>query len=123
MSKHSIEVDSLDRTTRLLRAFGDPVRLRILSLLTVEPEVRVSHLHEALGLPQPTVSRHLSHLREQGLVVGRKDWFWVHYRLASPETDLHRSLIGCVLNSMNEVDVFRKDRERLMRVVGDRTGI
>ena len=68
------EADALDESTRLLKAFADPVRLRLLNLLSGDrEEVCVCHLHEALGMPQPTVSRHLAYLRKHGLVVGRKE--------------------------------------------------
>src|SRR5512135_1651825 len=87
---------TLDASTRLLKAFADPVRLRLLNLLAEGREVCVCHLHEALGLPQPTVSRHLASLRKRGLVAGRKDGLWVYYRQAKPTTDLHRALLGCV---------------------------
>src|SRR6266436_5153825 len=85
----------LSDSVSLLKAFADPVRLRLLCLLT-RGEVCVCHLHAALELPQPTVSRHLAYLRKRGLVVGRKEGLWVHYRLAKPAGELHRSLIGCV---------------------------
>src|SRR4051794_37510699 len=83
-------------SARLLRAFADPVRLRVLNLL-VDREVCVCHIHEALDLPQPTVSRHLAYLRKAGVVVGRKEGLWVHYRLAEPATELHRTLIESVM--------------------------
>ncbi len=82
---------ALDESTRLLKAFADPVRLRLLNLLSGDrDEICVCHLHEALGLPQPTVSRHLAYLRKHGLVAGRKEGLWVHYRLAKPKAGLHR---------------------------------
>jgi ArsR family transcriptional regulator len=62
-------------------ALADATRLRILGVLA-EGEVSVGYLHEALRLPQPTVSRHLAHLRRAGLVRTRRDGLWVHYRLA-----------------------------------------
>ena len=108
---------TLDASTRLLKAFADPVRLRLLNLLGARPEVCVCHLHEALGLPQPTVSRHLAYLRKHGLASGRKDGLWVHYRLAKPAGPLHRALLDCLGISMGETEVFREDRERLDRVV------
>jgi ArsR family transcriptional regulator len=83
----------LDVSTRLLKAFADPVRLRLLNLLIGGREVCVCHLHEALELPQPTVSRHLAYLRKNGLAVGRKEGLWVHYRLARPTNELQRTLI------------------------------
>jgi ArsR family transcriptional regulator len=108
---------SLDDSARMLKAFADPVRLRLLNLLGGDVEVCVCHLHEALGLPQPTVSRHLAYLRRHGLVVGRKDGLWVHYRLAKPRTSLHRTLIDSVGTSMGDAEVFHQDRQRLARVV------
>jgi ArsR family transcriptional regulator len=107
----------LEESTRLLKALADPVRLRLLNLLSSDREVCVCHLHEALGLPQPTVSRHLAYLRTHGLVVGRKDGLWVHYRLARPRSSLHRTLIDGVGTWLGDLDVFRKDRERLARTV------
>ena len=106
----------LDEATRLIRAFGDPVRLRLLNLLGAGREVCVCHLHEALELPQPTVSRHLAWLRNERLVVGRKEGLWVYYRLASPRTKLHRALLASVETGLGDLDVFRRDLRRLERV-------
>ena len=88
MKKQAAE--PLDVSIELFKAFADPVRLRLLNLLA-DGEVCVCHLHEALDLPQSTVSRHLAYLRKRGLVVGRKEGLWVHYRLAKPAGELHRT--------------------------------
>jgi ArsR family transcriptional regulator len=107
---------ALDETTRTLKAFADPVRLRLLNLLSGEQdEVCVCHLFEALGIPQPTVSRHLAYLRKHGLVVGRKEGLWVHYRLAKPKTGLHRILLGSLGTCLGDPEVFRQDQRRLTR--------
>ncbi len=55
-------------TTALLAAIAEPTRLRILNCVVAAP-LFVSDLVAILGLPQPTVSRHLRVLREQGLVI------------------------------------------------------
>ena len=108
--------DPLLDSTELLKAFADPVRLRLLNLLSAG-EVCVCHLHGALGLPQPTVSRHLAYLRKREVVVGRKDGLWVHYRLARAPTGLHRGLLVCLSAAFDDAEVFREDRERLARIV------
>ncbi len=108
----------LDESTRTLKAFADPARLRLLNLLNGErEEVCVCHLFEALCIPQPTVSRHLAHLRKYGLVVGRKEGLWVHYRMAKPKTGLHRILLGCLGTCLGDPEVFRQDQERLTRKI------
>src|SRR5580698_7507034 len=87
--------DALEESVEIFKAVADPVRLRLLNLLAAG-EICVCHLHEALELPQSTVSRHLAYLRKRGLVVGRKEGLWVHYRLAKPVGDLHRKLLDCL---------------------------
>lgn len=107
----------LSKPAGLLKALADPVRLRLLSLLADRDEVCVCHLHEALELPQPTVSRHLAYLRKNGLVATRKEGLWVFYRLAKPTSDLHRMLVACVGSCLSGHDLVRADRERLGRLI------
>jgi ArsR family transcriptional regulator len=114
----NIAPDTLADSTRLLKAFADPVRLRLLNLLSGErEEVCVCHLHEALGLSQPTVSRHLAYLRKHGLVVRRKEGLWVYYRLTKAKAGLHRILLGCLDSCLGDPVVFREDRRRLETAV------
>ena len=62
-------------------ALGDPVRLRLLSLLATSTDgaVCVCDLVEPVGRSQPTVSHHLRILREAGLVTvekrGTNNWY------------------------------------------------
>ncbi len=107
-------VDRAVAASELIKAFADPVRLRLLNLLS-DGEVCVCHLHEALALPQSTVSRHLAYLRKRGLVIGRKEGLWVHYRLAKPSGAMHRGLLNCVKTCRREVAELTSDRERLTR--------
>ena len=112
----NIGPDTLADSTRLLKAFADPVRLRLLNLLSGErEEVCVCHLNEALGLSQPTVSRHLAYLRKHGLVVGRKEGLWVYYRLAKAKAGLHRILLACLDSCLGDPVIFSQDRQRLDR--------
>lgn len=103
--------DLLDQSVELFKAVADPVRLRLLHLLRAG-EVCVCHLHEALDLPQSTVSRHLAYLRKRGLVIGRKQGLWVYYRLAKPTGALHRRLLGCVAACCGS-DWAEREEERL----------
>ena len=104
--------DTLDSTVELFKAFADPVRLRLLSLIAVG-EVCVCHLHEALDLPQSTVSRHLAYLRQRGLVTGRKEGLWVYYRLATPASGVQRSLLDGLGQTQRGSSLMKLDHERL----------
>ncbi|MDH3891926.1 MAG: metalloregulator ArsR/SmtB family transcription factor [candidate division Zixibacteria bacterium] len=66
--------------SKYFKAFGDPTRLRILALL-VGGERTVNDIVKQVGLSQPTVSRHLSILREADIVVDRRDGQQVFYSL------------------------------------------
>lgn len=66
---------------KYFRAFGDPIRLRILERLK-EGEASVGQLVAALDLPQPKVSNHLACLRWCGFVESRRDHRSVYYRVA-----------------------------------------
>ncbi|MGE5827363.1 MAG: ArsR/SmtB family transcription factor [Micromonosporaceae bacterium] len=63
------------------KALGDPVRLRLLSLIAARAggEVCVCDLIEAFALTGPTISHHLRVLREAGLVQCQRRGTWVYY--------------------------------------------
>lgn len=70
----------------LLKALGDPARLRLLSLVMAREgaEACVCELVGEFDLSQPTISHHLKVLHEAGLVAREKRGTWVYYR-ARPE--------------------------------------
>ena len=117
MKKTRTTTLGLDESTRTLKAFADPVRLRLLNLLSEDREVCVCHLHDALELPQPTVSRHLAYLRKAGVVSGRKEGLWVHYKLARSRTGLGRILLGCLGSCLGDQAIFGDDLKRLDRAI------
>jgi ArsR family transcriptional regulator len=71
----------MDKLVAMLRAAGDPTRLRLLLLLR-QAELTVSELVEIVGQSQPRVSRHLKLLCGAGLIQRFKEGSWVFYRAA-----------------------------------------
>jgi ArsR family transcriptional regulator len=67
---------------RVFAALADPVRLRLLNILTATEagEACVCDLTGLVGKSQPTVSHHLKVLADAGLVSGTKRGRWVWYR-------------------------------------------
>ena len=67
----------------VFKALGDPVRLRLVSLIGARQsgEVCVCDLTSAFALTQPTISHHLKVLREAGLIDSERRGTWVYYRL------------------------------------------
>ena len=68
---------------QVFKALGDPVRLRLLSLIGAHQggEVCVCDLTTAFDLTQPTISHHLKVLREAGIITSDRRGTWVYYRL------------------------------------------
>jgi ArsR family transcriptional regulator len=100
-------------------ALADPTRLRILALLSDE-EICVCHIHGSLDIPQPTASRHLAYLRRAGLVRGRRDGLWVHYRL-TPDLAPHvRNAVNAVLHAVGHCPEPEADGRELARATGRR---
>ena len=64
------------------KALGDPVRLRLMSMIASAPggEICVCDLTPAFDLTGPTISHHLRTLREAGLVDAERRGTWVYYR-------------------------------------------
>ena len=92
----------------LLWAFADPTRLRILNLLHAG-DLCVGDLVQVLGVPQPTASRHLAHLRGAGLVESRKEGLWVFYALAKSKSPFHARLVDCLSCCFREVPQLQTD--------------
>ena len=62
------------------KALGDPVRLRLLSLIAAHGgEVCVCELTDAFHVTGPTISHHLRVLREAGLIDCERRGTWVYY--------------------------------------------
>ncbi|MET9604113.1 metalloregulator ArsR/SmtB family transcription factor [Streptomyces sp. NPDC006512] len=66
---------------KVFKALGDPVRLRLLSMIASRDggEVCVCELTPAFELSQPTISHHLKLLRQAGLVDCERRGTWVYY--------------------------------------------
>jgi ArsR family transcriptional regulator, arsenate/arsenite/antimonite-responsive transcriptional repressor len=78
----------------ILAALGDPVRLRLLSIVCAEGEVCSCNLEEPLAKSQPTISHHTRVLAEAGLLVGEKRGRWTWWRVDSERLATLRTILG-----------------------------
>ena len=68
------------KTALMFKAFCDENRIRILGLLG-SGEKCACRLLEEMSISQPTLSHHMKILCDSGIVVGRKEGKWMHYRI------------------------------------------
>ncbi|MEJ2587558.1 MAG: metalloregulator ArsR/SmtB family transcription factor [Deltaproteobacteria bacterium] len=67
--------------TKVMKALSDPNRVKIVKMLQ-HKAMCVCEIQKALGISQPSVSKHLRILGEADLVDYRKDGLWVNYFLS-----------------------------------------
>lgn len=76
-----MDADQAAAVAPMFKALGDPVRLRLMSMIASVPEICVCDLTPAFDLSGPTISHHLKVLREAGLVDSERRGTWVWYRV------------------------------------------
>lgn len=65
---------------KVMKALSDPNRVKFLKMLQ-KRMMCVCEIQAALGIAQPTVSKHLKILENAGLVGRKKEGLWVNYSL------------------------------------------
>ena len=87
------------------QALSDPTRLQILYALNEKPR-NVTAMAKSLDIPQSTISRHLSVLRQRSLVTSKRDGMAVTYYLADGRVievlDLMRDMLRDVLTQQSK---------------------
>jgi ArsR family transcriptional regulator len=97
LSAQPLTAEQADQVAPLLKALGDPVRLRLMSLVASHQggEACVCELNGAFDLSQPTISHHLKVLHDAGLIDRDKRGVWVYYRARTEALTALGALIGC----------------------------
>ncbi len=101
----------------LFKALADQTRLRIMVLLR-DRELCVCQLEWALGLTQAKVSRHLTVLKNAGLVQDRREGIWIFYSLTSPKNELQKAIHKYLKDYfVKKHDLFKKDIANMKRCI------
>src|SRR5579862_3744760 len=121
MFKGSVATQDVNEVVAALKSAAEPTRLRLLFLLS-QAEYTVGELCAVLGQSQPRISRHLRLLTEAGFLDRFREQQCVYYRapVAGRQLEWLRSVLAM---ADPEASVLRLDRERAVRVVGDRARI
>jgi DNA-binding transcriptional ArsR family regulator len=102
MQQHAVKV---------FKALSDPGRLRIVKMLE-ERELCMCEIREVLQLSNATVSKHLSLLRDAGLIDDTKDGRWVNFRLSSKPADpFVKDVLKLLQKSLIDEEAIVKDKK------------
>lgn len=104
----------LEKTVDVLKAAGEPTRMRLLALL-FEGDLTVTDMTDILGQSQPRISRHLKLLTEAGLIERFQEGAWAYFRLSGDGRP--HELARQIISSVSPTDsLLSRDNERLMAV-------
>lgn len=87
---------------KVMKALSEPNRVKMVKLLQ-HKSLCVCEIQGALGISQPTVSKHLKVLEEAGLVSSSKDGLWVNYFLSGGDKSPYAaSILGNLKHWLEE---------------------
>lgn len=111
-------MEGAEQLASLLRALGDPSRLRLLHALE-QGELTVGEITEVTGLSQPRVSRHLKLLCNARVLRRARDQNEVYYRANTDED--RRVLVRNALGALSPEDPeVAQDQARLQNILDRR---
>lgn len=75
----------IDEYVSIFKALAHPTRLTIAYNLMLKSECNVSRMSECLGIPQPTVSQHLSILKNAKVLTSCRSGNQICYKVENPK--------------------------------------
>ena len=108
----------MEKAINIFSALSDETRIRMIKLLENAGEVCVCDIMKALDISQTRASRNLNILKASGLVIDRRDKFWIYYKLNKLTAEACCGDVLKVVHKWLHVnDVISKDRARLKNVM------
>ncbi len=107
----------MSETVRVFKALSDGTRLRILNILLAK-ECCVCEVMQALGISQPSASRHLSILYSARLLKARKEGIWMYYSVDHEGMPpFEQEIVKAVRLAAAEMPEARLDRQKLQKTI------
>lgn len=104
-----MEIEIYKRKAQIIKALAHPSRLMMVDALA-EGELCVCDLQRLVGADMSTVSKHLSVMKNAGIVNDRKEGLKVFYRLRVP----------CIMKFFECIEAVMRDQQSIYaRIVGE----
>ena len=105
----------MDQLIQIFKALSDKNRLRIVKMLE-QKSMCVCEITEILQLANSTVSKHLSILKNAGLIVSQKEGRWINYKI-NPESDKYVNALEDIMKDwINDDPVIEKKKKKVYTV-------
>jgi len=92
---------SLSYGMRIFKALSEEPRVRILHLLQENKELSISDLEHILDFTQTKTSRHLSYLKNAGLVGSRRVDQWIFYYILEEAQEIIGQIFAFIQKDVN----------------------
>ena len=96
--------NSMMQPLELFKVLSDPTRLKIFQILYNKESRCVGELVEILDQPQPTISRHLNHLKKLGILHCVRDGTWMWYEVADDLPEWCQEILDITYKQISSKD-------------------
>ncbi len=107
-----------EHLARVLKALGEPTRLRIMFLLSRGP-LCVCEIMGILGITQTKASRHLSYLKNAGLLSSKREDRWIVYFIREDLDKEVRGVVDAALRAFEVLEEASKLEEKREEIVSN----
>ena len=97
--------NSMIQPLELFKVLSDPTRLKIFQILFNKESRCVGELVEILDQPQPTISRHLNHLKKLGILSCVRDGTWMWYEVADDLPEWCQEILEITYKQISTKDI------------------
>jgi ArsR family transcriptional regulator len=98
---------------KVLKAVSDKNRMRILKMLG-QKKMCVCEMAAVLGIAQPSVSKHLSILKDAGLIEDERNLQWIDYSLCKEKINKYAPVLQSnIRNWLNSDPIIKQDLKKM----------
>ncbi|MDN3362656.1 metalloregulator ArsR/SmtB family transcription factor [Priestia megaterium] len=102
----------LDKLVNFYKTLGDPTRIRIIAILKKEP-LNGQMIAKKLGLKPPTITHHISKLRDIGLISQRREGNSIYFHLNKERLNYNsKAILNIGGENMTQKDIEVTDKEK-----------
>ncbi len=100
-------------TISTITALADETRMRVVCLLQEAVDLCSCEIQAILKLNQSNLSRHLTRLRQSGLIKGEKRGQWVHFQINPGNWEEQSYIPGIIKSANKDLPLITEDLRRL----------
>lgn len=107
---------NLSLGSQIFKACSDESRLRILHLIFENEEMSISDLEKILEFTQTKTSRHLTYLKNSGILTSRRDNHWVFYAIKDEVYEILKQ----IFQFLRKDQLLQKDQQLYQTLFSNR---